>query len=319
MWNFHPSSCSESNWRVDQKPGIDLSQISCKDMALAPNSTSKINSPYQQTVIPSPKQWKESTLTFFETPWNTGVLARLNRNIYYPSFYYLSNLDKITNNDREVPIDPSHWDLGPDKYGGIFIDTGVIFSSFPDDVYIKFSDIFRSEVRNMSMVRRPRTAIFDTCYEADKVVDLRVFPTVTFYFKGSKRSMIGGNVLQTFGLTFDLNKWRSNSGSKKRITSGRGTLSSRYTCVPPASLSQPFEEEVGVPLGAGAHDMDYVEAQKNYGIEEENEVDVVNLDEDDENIGETFAVGNANVRSESVNLPPRPSRAPRAHKTTSIA
>ncbi|KAM3220512.1 protein ASPARTIC PROTEASE IN GUARD CELL 2-like [Capsicum annuum] len=179
---------------------------------------------------------KESTLTFFETPWNTGVLARLNRNIYYPSFYYLSNLDKITNNDREVPIDPSHWDLGPDKYGGIFIDTGVIFSSFPDDVYIKFSDIFRSEVRNMSMVRRPRTAIFDTCYEADKVVDLRVFPTVTFYFKGSKmplfvqqqhvmilykrsycmgfrssgskRSMIGGNVLQTFGLTFDLNKWR---------------------------------------------------------------------------------------------------------------
>ncbi|PHU21298.1 Cytochrome [Capsicum chinense] len=51
--------------------------------------------------------------------------------------------------------------------------------------------------------------------------------------------------------------------------------------------------------------MDYVEAQKNYGIEEENEVDAVNLDEDNENIAETPAVGDANVRSESVNLPSR--------------
>ncbi|PHT56684.1 Elongator complex protein 5 [Capsicum baccatum] len=57
--------------------------------------------------------------------------------------------------------------------------------------------------------------------------------------------------------------------------------------------------------------MDYVEAQENYGIEEENEVDAVNLDEDDENIAETPAVGNANVRSELVNLPPRPPSAPR--------
>ncbi|PHT93161.1 hypothetical protein T459_01043 [Capsicum annuum] len=46
--------------------------------------------------------------------------------------------------------------------------------------------------------------------------------------------------------------------------------------------------------------MDYVETQKNYGIEEENEVDAVNLDEDDKNIGETPAVGNANIRSESI-------------------
>ena len=65
--------------------------------------------------------------------------------------------------------------------------------------------------------------------------------------------------------------------------------------------------------------MDYVEAQENYGIEEENEVDAVNLDEDDENIGESPAVGNANVRYESVNLSFRPPRAPRPRKTTSIA
>ena len=103
---------------------------------------------------------------------------------------------------------------------------------------------------------------------------------------------------------------------KKRITSGRSSSSSRYTRVrsPPVPLGTPFEEEIGV----GAHDMDYVEAQKNYGIEEENEVDAVNLDEDDENISETPAVENSNVRFESVNLPPRPPRALRAYKTTSI-
>ena len=51
--------------------------------------------------------------------------------------------------------------------------------------------------------------------------------------------------------------------------SGRGTSSSRYTRVPspPVPLSQPFEEEIGV----GAQDIDYLEAQKNYGIEEKNE------------------------------------------------
>ncbi|KAF3636182.1 hypothetical protein FXO38_24307 [Capsicum annuum] len=96
-----------------------------------------------------------------------------------------------------------------------------------------------------------------------------------------------------------------------------GTSTSRYTCVssPSVPLGTPFEEEIGVD----AHDMDYVEVQENYGIEEENEVDAVNLDEDDENIGETPAVGNANVRSELINLPLHPPRSPRARKTTSIA
>ncbi|PHT46586.1 hypothetical protein CQW23_15744 [Capsicum baccatum] len=84
---------------------------------------------------------------------------------------------------------------------------------------------------------------------------------------------------------------------------------------PPVPLGTPFEEEIGV----GAHDMDYVEFQENYGIEEENEVDTVNVDEDDENIAETPAVGDTNVRSESVNLPSRPPSAPKPRKRTSIA
>ncbi|PHU02581.1 hypothetical protein BC332_27832 [Capsicum chinense] len=109
----------------------------------------------------------------------------------------------------------------------------------------------------------------------------------------------------------------SGSGSKKRITSGRVSSSSRYTRMPspPVPLGTPFEEEIGV----GAHDMDYVEAQENYGMKEENEIDAVNLDEDNENIAETPAVGDANVRSESVNLPFRPPSAPKPRNRTSIA
>ncbi|KAF3636308.1 hypothetical protein FXO37_25491 [Capsicum annuum] len=110
---------------------------------------------------------------------------------------------------------------------------------------------------------------------------------------------------------------RSTSQKKQFTSFHRGSSSSRYTRVPspPVMLGTPFEEEIGV----GAQDMDYVEAQENYGIEEENEVDAVNLDEDNENIAETPAVGDANVRSESVNLPPSPPSAPRPRKRTSVA
>lgn len=82
-------------------------------------------------------------------------------------------------------------------------------------------------------------------------------------------------------------------------------------------VSQPFEDEIGV----SAHNMNYLDAQKNYSIEEENEVDAVNLDVDDENIGETPEIENANIRSESINLPPRPPwRAPaRSRRRTNIA
>ncbi|KAF3667134.1 hypothetical protein FXO38_08763 [Capsicum annuum] len=61
---------------------------------------------------------------------------------------------------------------------------------------------------------------------------------------------------------------------------------------PLVPLSQSFEEDVGV----GAHDMDYVEAKKNYGIKEENEVDAVDLDEDDENIGDQDVGGPTQTR-----------------------
>ncbi|PHU03468.1 hypothetical protein BC332_28719 [Capsicum chinense] len=115
-------------------------------------------------------------------------------------------------------------------------------------------------------------------------------------------------------IKFILRKFASNiifsNGLRDPYSSG-GSSSSRYTRVPPVPLSQPFEEEVGV----GAHDMDYVEVQENYNIEEENKVDAVDLNEGDEN-SETPAIENANIRSESVNLP---SRSPRARKTTSIA
>ncbi|WMV13287.1 hypothetical protein MTR67_006672 [Solanum verrucosum] len=185
--------------------------------------------------IPTPTSGKSSTLTFHETPWKTGVTATLMRNDKFPSFYYISNLEKIMINNREVPIDPSHWDLGPDKYGGIFVDTGAYVTSFPDDVYVKFRDIFMSQVKNMQLDPSSPTS-FDTCYMAGEFVNWDNFPVVKFYFKGSaiplvvkqqqvmilyrkkyclgfqssgrKRSVIGANMLQTLGLTFDLEMWK---------------------------------------------------------------------------------------------------------------
>uniref|UniRef100_A0A3Q7EUM2 Peptidase A1 domain-containing protein n=1 Tax=Solanum lycopersicum TaxID=4081 RepID=A0A3Q7EUM2_SOLLC len=186
--------------------------------------------------IPTPTSGKSSTLTFHETPWKTGITASLMRNNKFPSFYYISNLEKIMINNREVPIDPSNWDLGPDKYGGIFIDSGAYVTSFPEDVYVKFRDIFRSQVKNMQLDPSSPTS-FDTCYiMGGEFVNWDNFPVVKFYFKGSgiplvvkqqqvmivyrkkyclgfqssgrKRSVIGANMLQTFGLTFDLEMWR---------------------------------------------------------------------------------------------------------------
>ena len=92
------------------------------------------------------------------------------------------------------------------------------------------------------------------------------------------------------------------SGSKKQIGSGRGSSNTRYTSVPPVPISESFENEIRV----GAHDMNYFEVQENYGIEEENEVDSVDVDENDDDVDVTPESGNVNVQSESVNLPPRP-------------
>ncbi|KAF3643133.1 hypothetical protein FXO37_22150 [Capsicum annuum] len=143
----------------------------------------------------------------------------------------------------------------------------------------------------------------------------------TFSSVGRKRTRDVG-----FGVYADTQSGRkaniavsSGPGNPARfdLACGRGSSSSRYTRAPspPVPLGTPFEKEIGV----GAHDMDYVEAQKNYGIEEENEVDAVNLDEDNENIAKTPTVGDTNVRSESINLPHRPPSAPRPRKRTSIA
>ncbi|CAN4112594.1 unnamed protein product [Withania somnifera] len=184
--------------------------------------------------IPTPTSGKPSIVAFYHTPWTTGIRAKLTRNNKFPSFYYISDLEKIMINNREVPIDPSHWNLGSDPYGGIFVDTGAFATLFPEDVYIKFRYIFRSEVKDMPLDPNP-PAMFDTCYHADKNVNWTNFPTVGFYFKGSiiplevrqeevmllynnkycmgfrssgrKWSIIGTNVLQTFGLTFDLDTW----------------------------------------------------------------------------------------------------------------
>nr|XP_009588117.1 protein ASPARTIC PROTEASE IN GUARD CELL 1-like [Nicotiana tomentosiformis] len=184
--------------------------------------------------IPSSTSGKPSTLNFHKTPWKTGIRTTLMRSNMFPSFYYLRNLSKITINDREVPIDPAHWNLGADKNGGMFVDTGTTISQFSADVYVQFRYIFRSEVKGMILDANPPDP-FDTCYLAGNNVNWANFPVVRFYFKnnvilfearqqqvmilyrrkycmgfrssGHNWSIIGANVLQTFGLTFDLDTW----------------------------------------------------------------------------------------------------------------
>ncbi|MCD7463299.1 hypothetical protein HAX54_050309 [Datura stramonium] len=116
--------------------------------------------------IPSSTSGKSSTLNFYKTPWTTGIRATLIRNNRFPSFYYISDLKKIMINNREVPIHPSHWKLGPLKTGGIFVDTGTYLTQFPYDAYVQFRDIFRSEVKDMPLDPNP-PALFDTCYWVD--------------------------------------------------------------------------------------------------------------------------------------------------------
>uniref|UniRef100_A0A1S3Y948 Protein ASPARTIC PROTEASE IN GUARD CELL 1-like n=1 Tax=Nicotiana tabacum TaxID=4097 RepID=A0A1S3Y948_TOBAC len=115
--------------------------------------------------IPSSTSGKPSTLNFHKTPWKTGIRTTLMRSNMFPSFYYLRNLSKITINDREVPIDPAHWNLGADKNGGMFVDTGTTISQFSADVYVQFRYIFRSEVKGMILDANPPDP-FDTCYLA---------------------------------------------------------------------------------------------------------------------------------------------------------
>ena len=92
-----------------------------------------------------------------------------------------------------------------------------------------------------------------------------------------------------------------SSGSKKKNSSGRGSTSRFYS-----RMSEAPPSEIG-EIGVGAHDMNDLELQENYGVEEQNEVEVKqNNDNDDNDTPTSLAVILGNAQSRTSNLPPRP-------------
>ena len=91
-----------------------------------------------------------------------------------------------------------------------------------------------------------------------------------------------------------------SSGSKKKNSSGRGSTSRFYSRMPEAPPSE-FGE-----IGVGANDMNDLEFQETYGVEEQNEVEVEQNNDDDDDTPTSPAVIIGNAQSRISNLPPRP-------------
>ncbi|KAK4740384.1 hypothetical protein R3W88_004081 [Solanum pinnatisectum] len=199
-------------------------QINCvKDGASCVEGRSRVHCSREET-----KCFYEVRYGYFGSTITSGFMA-------YEIITFSNILDYARTIFGKFLLIHLHWDLGPDKYGGIFVDTGAYVTSFPDDVYVKFRDIFMSEVKNMQLDPSSPTS-FDTCYMSGEFVNWDNFPIVKFYFKGSviplvvkqqevmtlyrkkyclgfqgsgrKRSVIGADMLQTFGLTFNLEMWK---------------------------------------------------------------------------------------------------------------
>nr|XP_009619680.1 protein ASPARTIC PROTEASE IN GUARD CELL 1-like [Nicotiana tomentosiformis] len=132
--------------------------------------------------LPSFDSGESSTLHFNKAPWPGATMAKLVPNYKLPQLHFV-NLYKIFINDKEVPMKPSWWQFGKRFNGGVVEDTGTTITHFPEDFYILFRDIFRSEVEDIPMVDNP-IEDFDTCYK-DMDGSEVYFPVVKLYF-GSK-------------------------------------------------------------------------------------------------------------------------------------
>ncbi|KAL1832703.1 hypothetical protein ACET3Z_002354 [Daucus carota] len=103
--------------------------------------------------------------------------VNLIRNPRAPSFYYIG-LSGIGVGGMQVPVPESIFELGN---GGVVMDTGTAVTRFPTAAYVAFRDAFISQTA--SLPRAPGVSIFDTCYNLNGFVTVRV-PTVSFYFTG---------------------------------------------------------------------------------------------------------------------------------------
>ncbi|KAK3004472.1 hypothetical protein RJ639_018473 [Escallonia herrerae] len=92
-----------------------------------------------------------------------------------------------------VPISEDVFELTQLGDGGVVMDTGTAVTRFPTAAYEAFRDAFVAETA--SLPRANGVSIFDTCYDLNEFVTVRV-PTVSFYFSsGPILTLPAGNFL----------------------------------------------------------------------------------------------------------------------------
>ncbi|XP_015064380.1 protein ASPARTIC PROTEASE IN GUARD CELL 2 [Solanum pennellii] len=104
----------------------------------------------------------------------------LIRNPRAPSFYYIGMLGLGVGGVR-VPIPEDAFRLTEEGDGGVVMDTGTAVTRLPHEAYVAFRDAFVAQTS--SLPRAPAMSIFDTCYDLNGFVTVRV-PTISFFLMG---------------------------------------------------------------------------------------------------------------------------------------
>jgi hypothetical protein len=109
-----------------------------------------------------------------------AVWVPLVRNPRAASFYYVG-LSGLGVGAVQVPILEDIFKINQQGGGGVVMDTGTAVTRLPPGAYVALRDSFLAGTANLP--RAPGVSIFDTCYDLNGFVEVRV-PTVSFYFTG---------------------------------------------------------------------------------------------------------------------------------------
>ncbi|XP_060194471.1 protein ASPARTIC PROTEASE IN GUARD CELL 2-like [Lycium barbarum] len=104
----------------------------------------------------------------------------LIRNPRAPSFYYIG-MSGLGVGGARVAIPEDSFRLTEEGDGGVVMDTGTAVTRLPKEAYVAFRDAFIAQTA--SLPRAPAMSIFDTCYDLNGFVTVRV-PTISFFLMG---------------------------------------------------------------------------------------------------------------------------------------
>ncbi|XP_071711764.1 protein ASPARTIC PROTEASE IN GUARD CELL 2-like [Rutidosis leptorrhynchoides] len=122
-------------------------------------------------------------------PSDNVVWVPLLRNPKAPSFYYVG-LSGLGVGGVQVSIPEPIFKLSDMGHGGVVMDTGTAVTRLPTVAYTTFRDAFVAQTT--SLPRAEPVSIFDTCYNLNGFVTVRV-PTVSFIFSGGPALTLPAN------------------------------------------------------------------------------------------------------------------------------